>query len=100
MKKSEFLSSLFCHERPERVAHGQSFVKSDGSNSLLGIKRGKTVKNIRKIRIFKSDSLVFCEQFARIMGESLTLLFFKERIANDRSFVKNDLSKLLMVVLL
>ena len=29
-----FSRSLFCHERPERIAHGRSFVKSDESNCL------------------------------------------------------------------
>ena len=28
-RQSESLPSLFCHERPERIAHGRSFVKSD-----------------------------------------------------------------------
>ena len=34
-KKSESLLSLFCHQRPERVAHGCSFVMSDLSESLM-----------------------------------------------------------------
>ena len=29
---------LFCHERPERIAHGLSFVKSDESESLKLLK--------------------------------------------------------------
>ena len=32
--KSIFSRSPFCHERPERIAHGRSFVKSDESNCL------------------------------------------------------------------
>ena len=32
----------------ERIAHGHSFVKRDGSNSFLGIKRGGAVKNCQK----------------------------------------------------
>ena len=52
--------------KKERICN---WVKSDGSDSLLGIKRGKTVKNIQKIWIFgaihsflkndKSDLLMF-----------------------------------------
>ena len=70
VKTSKLLPLLLCRERHEQIAHGHSFVKSDGSKSLkslfkkermskeqqelfaLGHKRGKTVKNIRKIRIF------------------------------------------------
>ena len=32
---------------------------SEGSDLLFGIKRGKTVKNIRKIRIFREICLCF-----------------------------------------
>ena len=49
--------------------------KSDGSDSLLGTKRGKAVKNIRKIRIFSSELLVFWESFPRITSKSNTSLF-------------------------
>ena len=34
MKKSKLLPSLFCHGRPERIAHGRSFVKSNRSEPL------------------------------------------------------------------
>ena len=35
VKKSKLLLSLFCHERPEQIAHSRSFVKRDGSKSLM-----------------------------------------------------------------
>ena len=88
MKKSESPLSLFCHEQPERIPHGRSFVKSDRSESLtvallfwaiwvirsrslskeqwelfaLWHKKGKNCPYRRKIRffqIFSSESLVF-----------------------------------------
>ena len=51
---SELLGSLFCSEPTERFVYSHSFqksewAKSDGSNSLFGIKRGKTAKNIWKM---------------------------------------------------
>ena len=33
-KKRKLLLSLFCHERPQQIAHGRSFVMSDLSESL------------------------------------------------------------------
>ena len=47
---NESLASLFCKKRQEQFAHGCSFVKSDGAKSngselLLGTKRGKAVNN-------------------------------------------------------
>ena len=100
MKKSELLPSLFCHERPERITHGRSFVKIDGSESLkvlfkkeqmskewreqipIGHKKGKNCYKQMKNTNFLSNSLVFCERFAQIMSESLTALFYKERFAH------------------
>ena len=46
LKKSKSLALLLCKEQREQITHGHSFVKSDraksdGSNSLLGIKREK-----------------------------------------------------------
>ena len=35
--ESESLLSLFCHEQPEQITHGFSFVKSDGSKSLKSL---------------------------------------------------------------
>ena len=37
VKKSESLPSLICHEQPERIVHGCSFVKSDGSESFKSL---------------------------------------------------------------
>ena len=53
VEKSKSLPSLSCHEWPEQIYHVCSLKKSDwaksvGSDSLLGIKRGKTVKNCKK----------------------------------------------------
>ena len=76
--------------------------KSNGSILLLGIKRGKAVKNIQKIRIYSSEMLVFWEQFAWITSKSLMSLSLKEwreRLSHGRSFVKRDKSKLLTQLL-
>ena len=84
-EKEQMLPSLFCHEWPEQIVQrrsfvlsdwvnrsGCSFVKSNGSKSLKLLfkkdqmseerqfafgykKRGKTVKNIWKIRIFRAN---------------------------------------------
>ena len=35
VKKSKLLPSLFCHEQPERIAHGCYFVQSDLSDLLM-----------------------------------------------------------------
>ena len=51
---SELFKSLFIKSE---------LAKSNGSDLLLGIKRGKIVKNIHKKNIL-SDLLVFCQQFA------------------------------------
>ena len=114
-EKEQIPLSLFCHERPERIAHGCTFVKSNGSESHLGIKRGKGVKNKNEKYKFVSQSLYFCEWFAQIPSESLTLLFLKSNtsdliallfckeqckwIAHGRSFAKSDVSQSLMVAL-
>ena len=61
--------SLFCSERPEQFAHSCSFVQSDLSDSLFGIKRGENCKKHTKnrifLQIFTSKSLVF-ERFAQV----------------------------------
>ena len=92
-----FSRSLFCHERPEHIAHGSSFVTSGGSESLkslfkkekmskdrrerftLGHKKGKNCQKHTKSTNFSSELLVFCEQFVHITSKSLTSLFCKER---------------------
>ena len=40
---------LYFKEHWEKIAHGRFFVKNDGSESLLGIIRGKAVKNCQKL---------------------------------------------------
>ena len=107
---------LIYHERPERIAHGRSFVKNDRSELLkslfkkkrmtkerreqfaLGHKKGKTVKNIQKIRIFRANRSFFAsdslESHANhsnryiLKSDDSDLLFCKEqreRIAHGRS---------------
>ena len=56
-------------------------MKSDGSESLLSIERGTTVKNCKK----HGEKYDFFERIApffgvkeRLTSESLTLIFFKE----------------------
>ena len=57
--------------------------KSVESNSLLGLKRGKSSEKLsntcKKYDFFSSESLAFCKDFAQIKSESLTLLFFKSK---------------------
>ena len=36
-KKSKLLPSLFCHDQPEQIAHGRSFVKSEVIESLMSL---------------------------------------------------------------
>ena len=107
VKKSKSLPSLCSHER---FAHSCSFVKRDMTNcsrrslkksnwvksnmsdSLMGIKRGKEVKNClkrQKIRFFPSESLVF---------ESISLKSWANH--SCCSFFMSDLSELLKVFLL
>ena len=132
VKKRKSLLSLFCHKRQERIPHGRSFVKSDrsdlltvsllsrptranrsrcsikksnGIDLLLGIKRGKAVKNCQKHKNknFFERIARFWERFAWIMSKSLISLFFLERrewLSHSRSFVMNGLSELLTVALL
>ena len=47
VKKSESLLSLFCHERPERIAHGRSFVKSYGTESLKSLFKSERMSKER-----------------------------------------------------
>ena len=78
--------SLFCKERREWKTQVTLLKKANErrstghrSDSLLGIKRGQTVKNIRKIRIFQTNRSFFCEGFAQITSASLTSLFCEEQ---------------------
>ena len=82
------LRSLFYHVQLERIAHGRSFVQSDGNESLkllfkksewakrdvsdplLGIKKGNNCSKTYKNTNFLSESRVFCEQFVWITIES------------------------------
>ena len=103
------LCSLFCHERPERIApiallswttwvnrswslfckewweqsrslKKSEWAKSDGSDSLLGIKCGGKVKNIRKLQIFRVNCSFFgILQAIRLNHKWIThIAFFKE----------------------
>ena len=76
-KHEQFTYLLIYHERPERIAHGHSFVMSDLSNLL-------------------TDALLTWATWA-IRSQSL---FWHERpewFAHSRSFVLSDLSELLTV---
>ena len=104
-KKTESLPSLFCHTRPDWIAHGHSFVKRDGSGAmwanrschsliksnwakrdvsdlLWGIKKWKkqwkTVKNYKKYE-FVQANCSFLRAICLIMSESLMPLFCHER---------------------
>ena len=93
--------SLFCKEWHERIAHGSSlkkskWAKSNRSASLLGIKRGKTVKNIQKIQIFQANRSFFESDLIISLSNSIMSLFSKEqqeRFAHDRSLQKSDVNK-------
>ena len=59
-----------------------SFVMSNKSDLLLGIKKGRTMKNCQKYtkKFFLSKSLVFCEQKSNLLvkkSKSFTLVFNK-----------------------
>ena len=60
---SDLLWSLFCIEQQERSVPESDGAKSDGSNLLLGIKRGKEVKNCQKhttkTTIFQANTVFF-----------------------------------------
>ena len=85
--------ALFYKKRWERIAHGRSFLKSDGAksdgsdsslrhDSLLGIKRGKSSEKLSKtwwkLRIFSCESLVFFRAKEQNMIKSLKSLLFIE----------------------
>ena len=118
VEKSKSLPSLSCHEWPEQIYHVCSLKKSDwaksvGSDSLLGIKRGKTVKNCKKsmknisflckiaqeqnqeqitqVTIFKDRR----ERFAHYCS----LVMSTEQITHGCSFVKSNKSDWLKVTL-
>ena len=107
-----------------RSLEKSDWAKSDGSDSLYWHKKGKTVKNIRKIRFFERIAR-FWEQFAQIMHLRITevalfkrnrerfalvallkrattairsrSLFFKVwwgRFAHGRSFLKSESAKI------
>ena len=89
-------SLVFCKGKSEKAIRSWkranhfccSFVKSDGSDSLLGIKRRsneKLSKTWWKIHIFSSEWLVFWEQ--------------QEQFAHGRSFLNRNGSELLTVAL-
>ena len=80
MKKSESLLSLFCHEQPERITDGCSFVKSNGSELLKSLFKKeqmseelrerfalghKKMKHCKKMN-FSSDLLICCKRFSHV----------------------------------
>ena len=90
---------------------GHSFLMSNWRDLLLGINKGKTVKNCQKCQkhtqnIFKNlrKSLFFCEWKSNLLvnkSKSLTLVFSKvqgEWFAHS-FFLKSDMSDLLTVTL-
>ena len=72
--------SFFVSKRATRANRSWSLFKKrdiakiDGSNSLLGIKRRKTVKNIQKTRIFLVNRSLFVSESleSQITSKSLT----------------------------
>ena len=59
-----------------------NWAKSDGSDSHLGIKKGKNCQKHKKNMFFFEWIALFWELFSQIMSESLTWLFFKEIESN------------------
>ena len=112
---SESLPSLFCHERPERIAHGCSFVKSDGSESqksllkkeelmseerreriALGHKKGgkskkKTVKRIQKYNFFRENRSFFASD--TLDHEQITRIAFLKCDESDLLFKMSDFER-------
>ena len=78
---------IFCEQKSVIAIHSffwknrslkkSEWAKSDQSDSLLGIKRGKMMKNKRKIRILANPLFYKC--FTWITSDLLTLLFCKEQ---------------------
>ena len=96
----QFFTAFPLFYAQERITQGCSFVKrdwakSDGRNLLLGIKRGKSVKNCQKLitnMIFWSKSVFF---ESNLLSKLPMLLFFKEqqeRLAHGCSIVKSNKS--------
>ena len=102
-----FSRSLFCHERPEHIAHGSSFVTSGGSESLkslfkkekmskdrrerftLGHKKGKNCQKHTKIRIFRANRSFFANNPLKSRANQ-----------SHRSFVRSNVVESLTVALL
>ena len=89
LRKNEWFALFYIKKQPERIshgfAHGLSFVKidareslpslfkkgrrvmgakSNGSNLLLGIKKGKSSEKLSKTKLFFSESLAFAQSQA------------------------------------
>ena len=61
MKKSKSLPSLFCHERREQIAHGRSFLKRDGSDSLTVALATLCDCEGIALDFFKKEQLSYCK---------------------------------------
>ena len=59
VKKSKLLLSLFCHERPEQIAHGCSFVKSDKS-ALFNMSNFERKSEFPTLKKCKTILLSYC----------------------------------------
>ena len=59
VKKSKLLLSLFCHERPEQIAHGCSFVKSDKS-ALFNMSNFERKSEFPTLKKCKTLLLSYC----------------------------------------
>ena len=92
---------LFCKEQREWFTHSCSSVKSvegekrDGSNLLLGIKRGKAEKNcqnmVKNTKPFLANHSFF--ESERANHSCLSLLFVKEWFAHSHSLKRTILSE-------
>ena len=68
---------LFCKEQQERFTHSCSFVKSNGSNLLLGIKRGKAEKNCQNM-VKNTKHFKLITRFLRAKERITHVTLFKE----------------------
>ena len=92
---------LFCHEWPEQIAHGRSFVKSDERELLKSLfkkewksKGGKNChrKNIRMLQIFWVNNSFFESNFLESQWITHIAFFLRamRAILLHSSFVKSD----------
>ena len=90
---SESLPSLFCHERPERIAHGCSFVKSDGSESQKSLlKKEELMSEERRERIALGHKKGGKSKKKKLSKEYKNTIFF-ERIDRFLRAIRSIMSK-------